>query len=92
VPHSDANSARFKFRLGFIPGSKHPIHNREKAFIWFRSYHSGKEYLFERFERNESGVMIPKVAIYDSDDFPMELLENLLETNHIIRLTIVEAT
>lgn len=73
-----------KFITGYIPGSKSRFNDGPVRYIVFTARHDGKDYEFERFERNESGLYSNKLRIYDSKDYPDEMIALLIESKHIL--------
>lgn len=79
-----------KFILGFIKGSKSSLYKMPdgspgpKLYFNVRADHGGSSYEFERFERDSSGVFLPRLRVYDSDDYPDDLIRDLLNSGKIV--------
>lgn len=74
-----------KFILGYHPTIKSPL-DPSRPLLWFqiRSRFNDVDYNLERLRRNESGVVLPELMIYDSDDFPAPVIEQWLKDGHIV--------
>lgn len=79
-------SKRGKFILGYIKGSKSVHGDRPKVYWHIKISHEKKEYEFQRLEQSESGVFLPKLRIYDADNYPLAMLEKMIELNYIVFL------
>lgn len=44
----------------------------------------GVRYHFERFERGDRGAFLARLRVYDSADFPPELISSLMQSRHIV--------
>jgi len=66
-----------KFILGFIKGSKCPYDpSRPIVHVIVKSAYKGVEYRVERFKQDkDTGIRLPQLRVYDSDDFPPQVLE-----------------
>lgn len=75
-----------KFILGYIKGSVCPYdRTRPEVFVILKCQFAGVEYRIERFERDrDTGMALPRLKVYDSDDFPPEVIQSWLDNNQII--------
>lgn len=73
-----------KFILGYKRGTKSSIHPGPKL-IWHLVAQVGrKRYEFERCERDDNGILKPILRIYDSADYPDNMIESLLNSKQIV--------
>jgi len=74
-----------KFILGYIKGSRSKFYNGPKLIWNVRSDHGGKSYEFDRLEKDKhTGIALPKLKVYDSDDYPEALIKALLDSGLIV--------
>lgn len=73
-----------RFILGYIKGSKSIHGNRPKVYWHIKVSHGKKEYEFHRLEQSSDGVFLPRLRVYDSDDYPRELMKKLYDMGYIV--------
>ena len=77
-----------RFILGYIPGSGSKYDPRQpQVLLRVAVKHAGVDYAFDRFETDGAGrIARPVLRIYDSAEYPDEVVRHLLVTNQIVEL------
>ena len=75
-----------RFVLGYIKGSKSVHHKGPKVYWHIKVSHGKKEFEFHRLEQGKDGSFLPKLRVYQADDYPPELIKKMVEVNYIVFL------
>lgn len=75
-----------KFILGYNPVRKSKFYDGPQLYWELKVEHGGLFFEFERVERDDTGVCIPKLRVYESNDYPDKMIHDLLRSKQIVEL------